>query len=68
MDRFIQNFVREAPGVWTCKSYATLVLDTGRIQVAPGTRLTRGTLFMGIELARLLEEQFEKSKGNLGPR
>ena len=64
MERFIQNFVREAPGVWTCKSYATITLDTGRIQIAPGTRLTRGTLFMGVELAALLEEQYAKSNGH----
>lgn len=61
MERFILNFVRDAPGVWTCTAYATITLDWGRIQVAPGTRLTRGTLFMGVELARLLDEQYEKS-------
>jgi hypothetical protein len=35
---------------------ATLDLPTGRIQVAPGTRFTRGTTFMGIDLAKLLDE------------
>ena len=34
----------------------------GRVQVASGTRFTRGTLFMGLEIARLLDEQEEKDR------
>ena len=64
MDKFIKHFMREGPGVWTCTNHATLLLDSGRIQVAPGTRFTRGTLFMGVELAKLLDEQYEKSAAN----
>ncbi len=62
MKHFIKNFVRDAPGVWTCLSRATLDLPSGRIQVAPGTRVTRGTLFMGVELAKLLDEMYEKDQ------
>lgn len=61
METFIRHFVREAPCVWTCHTYATVLLTSGQIQVAPGTRLTPGTLFMGVELARLMEEQYEKA-------
>jgi len=60
MDKFIKHFTRESPGVWRCESYATVQLKGGRIEVAPGTRLTRDSLFMGIELARLLDEEFAK--------
>ena len=62
MDRFIKHFVREAPGVWRCETDATVTLRGGRIQVVSGTRVTRGTLFMGIELAKLLDEQYEKQR------
>jgi hypothetical protein len=58
---FIKHFVREGRGVWTCIEAAELDLPEGRIQVTPGSRFVRGTLFMNVELARLLEEQYEKS-------
>jgi hypothetical protein len=35
-------------------------LPSGRVQVAPGTRLTRGALYMGVDLAKFLDEEFEK--------
>jgi len=41
---------------------ASLDLPSGRIQVAPGTRFTRGTMFMGIDLAAMLDEHFEKTE------
>jgi hypothetical protein len=57
MHRFRTNFVREGEGVWRCSSATTLLLPNGhKIEVAPGTVLTRGTAFMGVELARLLDE------------
>jgi hypothetical protein len=57
MQRFRTNFVREREGVWRCSAPTTLLLPNGhKIEVAPGTVLTRGTSFMGVELARLLDE------------
>ena len=57
MQRFRLNFVRESEGAWRCASPTTLLLPNGhKIEVAPGTVLTRGTSFMGVELARLLDE------------
>jgi hypothetical protein len=63
LQKFIRHFVREAPGVWTCVEPANLLLPQGRIQVAAGTRVTPGSKFMGVELARLLEEQYELDRG-----
>jgi len=54
---FIEHFVRDELGAWTCVSPAEIQLPTGHIEVAPGTRLVRGTRFMGIDLAELLEKQ-----------
>ena len=59
---FITKFVRESDGVWLCVEAAELDLPGGRIQVAVGTRFTRGTRFMGVELARLLEEQYQHQR------
>ena len=60
MENFIKHFRREAAGVWTCIEPATIDLPQGRVQVAAGTRLTRGTMFMNVEIARLLDEQYER--------
>ena len=61
MDKFIKHFRRDSPGVWTCIEPATLDLPEGRVQVTPGTRLTRGTSFMNVDVARLLDEQYERT-------
>jgi hypothetical protein len=58
MDRFMKCFRREAAGIWVCIEAATLDLPQGRVQVTPGTRLTIGTKFMNIELARILDEHY----------
>ena len=60
MDKFIRNFVRDAEGTWRCIQPAELQFDSGRIQVAPGTTFTRGTMFMGIDLASLLEDHHRR--------
>jgi hypothetical protein len=43
--------------LWTCVEAATLEIEGRRIQVAPGTRLAKGDTFMGVDLARMLDEQ-----------
>ena len=58
MQNFIKHFVRDGEGEWSCVEPAELLLPTGRIQVTPGTKFTRGTIFMGVELAKLLDEQY----------
>ena len=57
MQNFAKSFVREQDGTWRCVEPAELDLPTGRIQVAVGMRFTPGTRFMGVDLARLLEEK-----------
>ena len=61
METFIKNFIREGSGTWRCVEAAELQLAMGRIQVAPGTRFTVGTIFMGVDLAALLEEHHFKN-------
>ena len=51
-----RDFVREHDGAWVCIKPTELVLPSGRIQVAVGTRFTPGTRFMGVDVARLLED------------
>lgn len=60
MQRFIKHFERKAEGVWHCVEPATLSLPGGRVQVAPGSRFTRGTTFMGVDLARMLDDEYAK--------
>ena len=56
--------MREESGCWACVAPAELLLPGGRrIQVTPGTRFTPGTTFMGIDLARLLDEHYERERG-----
>ena len=62
MENFIKHFVREDEGEWSCVESAELLLSTGRIQVTPGTKFTRGTVFMGVELAKLLDDQYALEK------
>jgi hypothetical protein len=57
MDAFIHAFRRAADGSWTCVAPTTFDGLNGRMQVAPGTRLTPGTSFMGVDLARWLDSR-----------
>jgi hypothetical protein len=59
---FYRSFAREKDGAWLCIEPAELDLPSGRIQVAVGTRFTRGTRYMGIDVAGLLEEHFQRER------
>jgi len=59
MDDFARQFCRNHDGSWTCVSPAEFNGPTGRIQVAPGSRFYRGTIFMGFDLAAWLDEELE---------
>jgi hypothetical protein len=51
--------VRDSEGVWRCIKRGTLRLPNGhRIDVAPGTVLTLGSVFQGFEVARMLEDHY----------
>ena len=62
MERFIKGFRRDAYGVWVCIAPAELQLPQGRIQITPGSTFTRGTKFMNVELAALLDEQWDSQQ------
>jgi len=59
---FIQCFLRDSPGHWTCITPCEIDLAGGRIQVAVGTRFTRGTRFMEVDIAELLDQQLEENR------
>jgi hypothetical protein len=62
MEKFIRSFIRDGAGAWRCVAPADLDLPSGRIQVTPGSVFTKGTRFMNVDLANLLDEQYEKDK------
>jgi hypothetical protein len=47
---------REGAGNWICVEPATLDMPQGPIQITPGTRITIGTKFMNVDLARCSKE------------
>ncbi|HZQ71929.1 MAG TPA: hypothetical protein VFB08_03360 [Burkholderiales bacterium] len=55
--------MRERQGVWSCVEPTELDLPEGRIQVTPGTRFTRGTKFMNVEIAKLLDDWYDAHAG-----
>jgi hypothetical protein len=55
-------FSREAPGQWTCVTPCQIELTGGRIQVALGTRFTAGTRFMDVDIAGLLDKEYEETR------
>ena len=59
MEEMMKHFLRIEPGKWTCVRSGEFQSPTGRIQVAVGTTFTRGTMFMGYDVARTLDEHYE---------
>jgi hypothetical protein len=62
LEEFRKHFARDRAGSWTCMEQAMLELPEGRIQVTAGTRFVIGTSVLGIDVARLLDEQHDKDK------
>ena len=62
MQQLARCFLREKPGIWICVEPAELNLPAGRMQVAVGTRFIRGTRFMGVDVAELLEEHYDRTR------
>jgi len=62
MHDFIKCFQRDAEGHWLCLMPCEIDLPGGRIQVAVGTRFTGGTRFMDVDIAQLLDTQYEKDQ------
>jgi hypothetical protein len=49
-------FWRNEDGSWICIDPITIEHPNGRMQVSPGTTLRRGVPYMGIDLAKWLDE------------
>ena len=62
MQKLGKAFRRNADGSWTCVEATTLDGPTGRMQVPEGSTYRRGTLFMGVELAKWLDQQLGVEK------
>ena len=60
----IQIFVRIAPGMWTCIQDGEFRRPGVRIQVPVGTTVIRGTPFMGMDVADVLEEEYRNNNRN----
>ncbi|HUQ73323.1 MAG TPA: hypothetical protein VM183_01255 [Burkholderiales bacterium] len=56
LQNFIKCFVRDSAGQWRCISFATLTHSGRRVQVAEGRVLVKGTRFMNVDLAALLDD------------
>ena len=54
-------FWRAEDGSWICIDPVTIDHPKGRVQVAPGTTLKPGMPYMGVDLARWLEEQIRRT-------
>jgi len=65
VEQFIKYFRRERGGIWVCVEAATLDVPQGRIQIAVGTRLIVGTLFMNVDLARMLDQEYSRQNTRL---
>ncbi len=68
MENLITHFVRMAPGKWTCVRPGEFHSPDVHIQVAIGTTFTRGTIIMGVDVARSLEEQYARSRCGTSPQ
>ena len=68
MKNFIEHFVRLPGGMWTCVSSAELQTAQGRVQVTSGTHFGPGTLFMGIDVVAMLEDESRRRNSRASPR
>ena len=62
MRDFIKCFRRDSAGRWRCLQPCEVELAGGRIQVAVDTVFTKGTLFMDVDIADLLDRQYEEDQ------
>jgi len=60
---FVTHFRREGYGVFRCMKPAVLYLADGKkIEVASGTMLILGALYMGLNLGELLEREYQRDQ------
>jgi hypothetical protein len=56
--KITDHFLRDSYGRWTCIEPVAIELPSGHIEVTPGTRLVRGTKFMGVDVAEFLDNEY----------
>ena len=61
---FIQCFIRESEGNWTCIEACEIALAGGRIQFSVGAQFAGGTKFMDVDVAALLDREYLKTHSN----
>lgn len=62
MKNFIKHLVHQPDGSWKCVSDGEISTALGRVQVTEGAVFTRGTIFMGVDIVKLLDEEWERHK------
>ena len=68
MKDFLRHFVRWPGGMWACASSVELETSQGRVQVTSGTHFGPGTLFMGVDLVAMLEDEWHRRNSYASPR
>ena len=66
MDTFIKHFIRGQADWWECVSAAEFDGPQGLIQVRPGARFFPDTLFMGVDIAKVLDAQYLRGRSSCG--
>jgi hypothetical protein len=57
MSEVLRAFRREPNGTWVCIKPTTFDGPNGRVQVTPGTAFAPGSMFMGADFAKWLDQQ-----------
>jgi len=55
MQEFVNHFVRDVDGSWTCVSPATLRFEFGVMEARPGDRFMPGDIVKGTDIAYMLD-------------
>jgi hypothetical protein len=64
--QFLNRFQRQPNGEWACTKPIKINGPSGPIMIDEGTSFSPGTLFMGLDLARELDQMVTKHR--LAPR
>jgi hypothetical protein len=58
-----EYFERVSQSKWTCIKQIGFATQRGQVLIAPGTTFTRGTCFTGMDMAFLLDNEYERRNG-----
>ena len=61
MQPIVKHFIRGQSGSWECVCATEFDGPAGRVHVRLGQRFFRDTLYIGVDLAKLLDEQYSKA-------